>query len=144
MTSASSDGASTTDTSALTDGETITTSEQGTYSTTIHEEGTFAQGSYHYTHITYQTLSTDSFTTQDGSRDTSVWSNTGNACARAEWPPCRWGSDSFLSPARVMAHPKKSATQQRKYRPRSSVGLLDMRVSFVVVRFFSSSFVFAW
>ncbi len=40
-----------------------------------------------------------------------------------------------------MAHPKKSATQQRKKMPRISEGLLDIRVSLLWVRLRSSSLV---
>ena len=42
-----------------------------------------------------------------------------------------------------MAHPKKSATQHRKNKPRNRLGFLDIPLSLVFVKAFSSSFVFA-
>lgn len=44
---------------------------------------------------------------------------------------------------KIMAHPKKSATQHRKYSPRSSSGRFAMDCSFRRVSFLSSSLVFA-
>jgi hypothetical protein len=58
-------------------------------------------------------------------------------------PSLNWWYGLGTIIAHHMAHPRKSATQQRKNNPRSRLGFLDIPLSFVFVRAFSSCFVLA-